>query len=53
MNNYERIKTMTIKEMIKLLANTTNYCNYCAYKNSKCDYRCSYGIKKWLLEECE
>lgn len=54
--NYERIKNMTLKEMLKFLDEVTeNPCiNFCG-GIAKCGYkhRCSYYINKWLSQKCE
>lgn len=52
MNNYEKIKNMTVEEIPHWLAK--NVCNYCIYQKIKCnDFKCSDGIKQWLLKEGE
>lgn len=60
MNNYEKIKNMTLDEMAE--AFNRKYCEECAYKKmyftdwEDCDANCWANIqndyyKKWLLEE--
>ena len=63
MNNYEKIKNMTLDEMAEWLC--ANTCNYCIYHNSNDKnnklplYRClstkycKYGVKQWLQAESE
>ena len=53
MNNFEKIKSMTLDEMAYLLSNTNHYCNYCIYKATYCKHGCEYGIKQWLQAESE
>lgn len=51
MNNFEKIKNMSIYEMAKLLAS----CEHCMYElceNEKCE-ECINDIKQMLLKECE
>ena len=50
MNNYEKIKNMSIDEMAKWLSK--NICNYCIYQKQDCeDFKCYDGIKQWLESE--
>ena len=53
MNNFEKIKAMSIDEMAKLLG--ANSCNYCVYQQVNCDdiKQCKDGIKQWLESESE
>ena len=51
MNNYERIKNMTIDELAEFLCN--NECEQCAYKGFDCGYDCFIGVKQWLESEVE
>lgn len=47
MNNYERIKSMTIEEMLDAL--NTDFFGIC--RNRKCEETCSECYSKWLREE--
>jgi hypothetical protein len=50
MTNYERIKNMTIHEIVDLISH--NYkCRKCAYYNRCCNEECEQGIKEWLESE--
>lgn len=51
MNNYERIKTMSIDEMAKVLSKPV--CFHCIdNKNECCNENCKKGVKQWLeIEE--
>jgi hypothetical protein len=56
MNNFEKIKQMTVEEIAKTLYETK--CVYCTYFYSKkqepCDVRkCLWNIEQWLLQEVE
>ena len=58
MNNYERIKNMSIDEMAEFIAHAE--CNCCVYEdrdecNIETDYEedCINGIKQWLQQESE
>ena len=67
MNNFKRIKNMTVDEMAEFideLSNSGEYtCSYCKFYNDyleqdddsdlQCNHTCVEGIKQWLLEECE
>ena len=57
MNNYEKIKQMTIDEMAEFIRETTNdeyTCSYCADEECSQEFlnrdydRCDKGIKQWL-----
>ena len=67
MNNYERIKQMSVDEMAKFIFNENNgteyACGFCP-KQEWCDETfpgmnypleevCIDGMKQWLLQECE
>lgn len=54
MNNYEKIKKMTLEEMISFIHDTNSRCN-CAYEcNLDCfENTCEQGIREWLVKECE
>ena len=54
MNNYERIKQMSVKEMVEFIKNGTYDCNCCPANpiTEKC-FGCKKQIKQWLLKECE
>ena len=60
--NYEKIKNMSIDEMVSFIRNVANdeyICSYCNDENcEQCfldrDYsRCNKGIRQWLESECE
>ena len=52
MTNYERIKNMTIHEIVDLIIH--NYrCRKCAYYNRCCNGECEQGIKEWLESEAK
>ena len=59
MNNYERIKAMSIEEMAKFLPIIGDYCEVCLFKNSSLctettsDMDCTRTIKHWLESEVE
>ena len=59
MNNYEKIKNMTVDEMAGCIkSNMLNECKFCIYSNGclATTYQrksCLDGIKKWLLSEVE
>jgi hypothetical protein len=54
MNNYDKIKNMTVDEMAEYISKSSN-CGKCAFLelNFACHCECSKGIKQWLEEECE
>lgn len=53
MNNYEKIKQMSIEEMITFMRNANCYTT-CAYqKECQGDKNCNEGIKEWLKSEVE
>lgn len=50
-NNYERIRAMTVDEMAKLLA---GQCTACALQFPPCcEMPCEEGTRAWLLQECD
>lgn len=56
MNNFEKIKQMTVNEIARTLYETK--CVYCTYFYSKkqepCDVRkCLWNMEQWLLQEVE
>lgn len=52
MNNYEKIKAMSIDEMAKLLSKSP--CIHCVYITKEdCIAKCQNGIKQWLESEEE
>jgi hypothetical protein len=65
MNNYEKIKQMTVEEMAKIANETYDDCivrvfgGYETYSNCEvsriwdCDDSCSKCFKQWLLQEVE
>ena len=54
MNNYEKIKQMTVEEMVEFIrkADCKNACNFYETVDCSC-YECSDGIREWLEKECE
>lgn len=56
MNNFEKIKAVSINEMAKHLTKiTANYCEYCPLQKN-CedqDIYCRESIKQWLEQESE
>ncbi len=54
-NNYERIRSMTIEEMVKLIQDLMyEQCFCCIRKNIYCgDISCEKGIKEYLESESE
>lgn len=54
MNNYERIKAMTLDEMAEFLDRKSNHeCCYHHYNVSCIGHDCKDGIKQWLESESE
>ena len=59
MNNYQRIKSMTLDEMAKFLQIEGEYCEVCIFRYSPLctekteDMDCTRTIKKWLQQESE
>jgi hypothetical protein len=59
MNNYEKIKQMTVEEMAEnIKCNALNECKCCIHSDTclATEYqrkRCLDGIKQWLLQEVE
>lgn len=51
MNNYEKIRNMSIDKVAKLLA-PCEHCMYGLCENEKCE-ECVNDIKQMLLLECE
>lgn len=58
MNNYERIKQMSVEDMAKILKEFK--CSHCLLGEMTCEKRnkgtqpdCIYSIKQWLLSEVE
>lgn len=53
MTNFEKIKQMSVEEMIMLICH--NYkCRKCVqYHRQECDGYCYNGIKEWLESEVE
>lgn len=62
MNNYERIKNMSVEEMAEMLSEIWD-CNECTeherlsdnplLKNENCDNKCFEHCKEWLESEAE
>ena len=54
MNNYERIKKMTVDEMAETLSETATNCEFCRIKSlCNVDITCSEAYKQWLVTESE
>lgn len=56
MNNFEKLKNMTIDEMVQFIYDCTedgSVCDYCSVSASQCLDMCELGIEQWLLKECE
>lgn len=51
MTNYDRIKQMSVKEMVAFLQNVTCYTTCIYQKECQADKNCNEGIKKWLESE--
>ena len=54
MNNYERIKKMTVEEMVMFIRHASSCEAICKFYKSCLFERgidCNEGIKQWLLEE--
>lgn len=52
MNNYEKIKQMTVDEMAEWLCHRELSCDNCLYSTRK-DCGCNNPFKQWLLQEVE
>lgn len=54
MTNYEKIKNMTVAEMVMFI-DFEDTCNYCVYANDdNCKgLKCREGVKAWLNQEVE
>jgi hypothetical protein len=52
MNNFEKIKQMTVEEMAKQLLFYMD-CDFCPAKSTFCLFGCHKHIKQWLLQEVE
>jgi hypothetical protein len=53
MNNFERIKQMTVDEMVQFVRHATSCEDICSFYKS-CSFEridCNTGIKQWLLKE--
>lgn len=51
-SNYDRIRTMSIDEMAKVLSKPV--CFHCIYnKDESCNENCKKGVKQWLEQESE
>ena len=58
MTNYDKImEEMTAEDMAELLTGNfskSNTCLMCAYRDeTRCGFRCTEGIEKWLNQEVE
>lgn len=52
--NFERIKNMTIEEMLESIMLLDGACKFCSCDGKNCgDYDCEKGIKQWLESESE
>ena len=52
--NYEKIKAMSIDEMVKLLSKPPCiHCIYITKEDEDCNAKCKKGIKQWLESEEE
>ena len=51
MTNFERIKQMSVDEMVAFMRNANCYTTCVYQKECQADKNCSEGIKKWLLKE--
>lgn len=51
MNNYERIKQMSIDELVKFISDTNCYTTCLYRKECHGDKNCDEGIKQWLESE--
>lgn len=54
MNNFKKIKQMTIDDLAFWLSNRAGCC-FCIYEYTDCNQAigCVEGIKQWLLQEVE
>ena len=50
MTNYEKMKNMTIEEMVRYIAGSA--CPYCIYDGKRCE-DCNDGVRQWLEQESE
>lgn len=51
MNNFEKIKQMTVEEMANWVGESFEIgCEFCGYK---CEGDCIKGFEQWLLQEVE
>lgn len=55
MNNYEKIKAMTLDEMANFLSREDEYCEVCGFYGDTCvgDKDCKEVVKQWLESESE
>lgn len=56
MNNYEKIKQMTVDEMANFLRNDIMYflpCKGICKAQSNCQFACLIMMREWLLQEVE
>lgn len=51
MTNFDRIKQMSVDEMVSFLRNVTCYTTCVYQKEYQAEMNCNEGIKKWLLKE--
>ena len=55
MNNYDRIKSMSVEEMAEFIERMTEHLEICtrcpAYKMCDAHIKCGENIKQWLLQE--
>ena len=54
MNNFEKIKQMSVDEMAKFFESKNFSCKICKeVMKERCSELCVINIKQWLLTECE
>ena len=52
MTNFEKIKSLTVKEMVNFICEGA--CNYCIYADGDCrGFKCREGVREWLEQEAE
>lgn len=52
-NNYEKIKQMSIEEMVAFMRNANCYTTCVYQKECQGEKNCNEGIKEWLKSEVE
>ena len=53
MKRYEKIKNMTIDEMIDLISSIEEVRCLCCVYNQQCELMCEIGCQQWLEQEVE